>query len=128
MIDFFRQNCEAAISGAFPGLVHKFFICIAAGGVVYYIGICIFWCFAPFLSAERNQTMGLIQKIFGTYSQRELKSIYPIADKIEALEDEYRQLTDEQLREAGVAPDLIRLSVGIENVNDIIADIEQALQ
>ncbi len=38
--------------------------------------------------------MGLIQKIFGTYSQRELKSIYPIADKIEALEDEYRQLTE----------------------------------
>ena len=42
--------------------------------------------------------MGLIQKIFGTYSQRELKSIYPIADKIEALEDEYRALTDEQLQ------------------------------
>ncbi|MCD7925402.1 MAG: O-acetylhomoserine aminocarboxypropyltransferase/cysteine synthase [Bacteroides sp.] len=40
----------------------------------------------------------------------------------------HRQLSDEQLREAGVAPDLIRLSVGIENVNDIIADIEQALQ
>ena len=40
----------------------------------------------------------------------------------------HRQLTDEQLREAGVAPDLIRLSVGIENANDIIADIEQALQ
>ena len=40
----------------------------------------------------------------------------------------HRQLTDEQLREAGVAPDLIRLSVGIENVNAIIADIEQALQ
>ena len=39
----------------------------------------------------------------------------------------HRQLTDEQLREAGVAPDLIRLSVGIEDVNDIIADIEQAL-
>ena len=38
----------------------------------------------------------------------------------------HRQLTDEQLREAGVAPDLIRLSVGIENVSDIIADIEQA--
>ena len=37
------------------------------------------------------------------------------------------QLTDEQLIEAGVAPDLIRLSVGIEDVNDIIADIEQAL-
>ena len=39
----------------------------------------------------------------------------------------HRQLTDEQLREAGVAPDLIRLSVGIENVEDLIADIEQAL-
>ncbi len=40
----------------------------------------------------------------------------------------HRQLTDEQLRESGVAPDLIRLSVGIENVEDIIADIEQALK
>ncbi|MCQ2608467.1 MAG: PLP-dependent transferase [Bacteroidales bacterium] len=40
----------------------------------------------------------------------------------------HRQLSDEQLIEAGVRPDLIRFSVGIENVNDIIADIEQALQ
>ena len=40
----------------------------------------------------------------------------------------HRQLTDEQLQEAGVAPDLIRLSVGIENMEDIIADIEQALK
>ena len=40
----------------------------------------------------------------------------------------HRQLSDEQLREAGVAPDLIRLSVGIENVNDIIADLQQAMQ
>jgi O-acetylhomoserine (thiol)-lyase len=32
-----------------------------------------------------------------------------------------------QLREAGVAPDLVRLSVGIENVDDIIADLEQAM-
>lgn len=39
----------------------------------------------------------------------------------------HRQLTDEQLIEAGVAPDLIRLSVGIEDVKDILADIEQAL-
>ena len=42
--------------------------------------------------------MGLITKIFGTYSQRELKSIYPIADKIEALADEYKALTDTQLQ------------------------------
>ena len=40
----------------------------------------------------------------------------------------HRQLSDEQLIEAGVAPDLIRLSVGIENVEDIIADLDQALQ
>ena len=40
----------------------------------------------------------------------------------------HRQLSDEQLVEAGVAPDLMRLSVGIEDVEDIIADIEQALQ
>ena len=40
----------------------------------------------------------------------------------------HRQLSDEQLLEAGVAPDLIRLSVGIENVNDIIADLEQAME
>ncbi len=40
----------------------------------------------------------------------------------------HRQLSDEQLREAGVAPDLIRLSVGIEDVDDIIADLEQAMQ
>lgn len=39
----------------------------------------------------------------------------------------HRQLSDEQLKEAGVAPDLIRLSVGIEDADDIIADIEQAL-
>ncbi len=40
----------------------------------------------------------------------------------------HRQLTDEQLKEAGIPSDLIRFSVGIENVNDIIADIEQALE
>ncbi|MDL2241645.1 O-acetylhomoserine aminocarboxypropyltransferase/cysteine synthase [Bacteroidales bacterium OttesenSCG-928-L03] len=39
----------------------------------------------------------------------------------------HRQLSDEQLISAGVAPDLIRLSVGIENIEDIIRDIEQAL-
>lgn len=39
----------------------------------------------------------------------------------------HRQLSDEQLQAAGIAPDLIRLSVGIENVADIIEDLEQAL-
>ncbi len=40
----------------------------------------------------------------------------------------HRQLNDQQLEEAGVSPDLIRLSVGIEYVEDIIADIKQALE
>ncbi len=39
----------------------------------------------------------------------------------------HRQLTDDQLIDAGITPDLVRLSVGIENVEDVIADIEQAL-
>ena len=42
--------------------------------------------------------MGLFQKIFGTYSERELKSIYPIADQIEALADEYKALSDTELQ------------------------------
>ncbi len=40
----------------------------------------------------------------------------------------HRQLTDEQLRQAGIAPDLMRLSVGIEDVDDILDDIRQALK
>ena len=40
----------------------------------------------------------------------------------------HRQLSDEQLRAAGIAPDLIRLSIGLENPDDIIADLQQALE
>ena len=40
----------------------------------------------------------------------------------------HRQLSDEQLREAGIAPDLIRLSVGIEDADDLLDDIRQALE
>ena len=39
----------------------------------------------------------------------------------------HSQLNDEELAAAGVAPEMVRLSVGIENVDDIIADLEQAL-
>lgn len=39
----------------------------------------------------------------------------------------HRQLSDAQLEEAGVGPDMIRMSVGIENIEDILADVEQAL-
>lgn len=40
----------------------------------------------------------------------------------------HRQLTDQQLEECGITPDLIRMSIGIENGEDIIADIEQSLR
>ena len=42
--------------------------------------------------------MGLMKALFGDYSSRELKSIYPIVDKVEALEEEYKALTDAQLQ------------------------------
>ena len=40
----------------------------------------------------------------------------------------HRQLSDEQLRAAGIAPDLMRLSIGLEDPDDIIADLEQAIE
>ena len=40
----------------------------------------------------------------------------------------HRQLSDEQLEAAGIPVDLIRLSIGIENADDLVADLEQALQ
>ena len=40
----------------------------------------------------------------------------------------HRQMSDEELKAAGVLPDMVRLSVGVENVNDIIADLTQALE
>ena len=43
--------------------------------------------------------MGIFSKIFGTYSDRQIKKIVPIVDKIEALSDEYASKTDLELRE-----------------------------
>ena len=42
--------------------------------------------------------MGFLEKIFGTHSQNELKRIYPIADRIEAMDEDMQKLTDEELR------------------------------
>ena len=42
--------------------------------------------------------MGIIQKLFGTHSEHELKRIYPIVDKIEALRPSMQALTDEELK------------------------------
>ena len=64
--------------------------------------------------------MGLMKKIFGDYSSRELKSIYPIVDKIEALADEYTAMSDEALR-AKTAEFKERLAKG-ETLDDILPE------
>ena len=64
--------------------------------------------------------MGLLTKIFGTYSDHELKKIYPIADQIEALEEEYKALTDAQLQ-AKTAEFKERLHNG-ETTDDILPE------
>ena len=64
--------------------------------------------------------MGLMKKLFGDYSSRELKSIYPIVDKIEALEEEYKALTDQQLQ-AKTAEFKERLAKG-ETLDDILVE------
>ncbi len=64
--------------------------------------------------------MGLITKLFGTYSERELKRVYPIADKIEALEEEFKALTDAQLT-AKTAQFKERLANG-ETLDDILPE------
>ena len=43
--------------------------------------------------------MGLMSKLFGTYSDRELKRIQPLADQVLALENTYQKMSDEELKE-----------------------------
>ena len=70
--------------------------------------------------------MGLFTKVFGTYSQRELKSIYPIVDKITALEDEYKALSDAQLQ-AKTPEFKARLQNG-ETLDDILPEAFAAVR
>ena len=64
--------------------------------------------------------MGLMKKLFGDYSSRELKSIYPIVDKIESLADEYKALSDAQLQ-AKTAEFRQRLANG-ETLDDLLPE------
>ncbi len=64
--------------------------------------------------------MGLMKTLFGDYSSRELKSIYPIVDKIEAMADEYKGMTDAQLQ-AKTAEFKERLANG-ETLDDILPE------
>ena len=64
--------------------------------------------------------MGLLKKLFGTSSEKELRAIKPIVDKIEALDGEYSKLTDEQLR-AKTAEFKQRVADG-ESLDDILPE------
>ena len=64
--------------------------------------------------------MGLFTKMFGTYSERELKSIYPIVDKIEALEDEYKALSDAELQ--AKTPEFKKRLADGETLDDILPE------
>ena len=70
--------------------------------------------------------MGLFTKVFGTYSQRELKSIYPIVDKITALEGEYRQLTDAELQ--AKTPEFKERLANGETLDDILPEAFAAVR
>ena len=78
------------------------------------------------LRGEKEESMGLFTKIFGTYSQREIKKIVPTVNKIEALADTYKAYSDEELR--GVTATLkSRLASG-ETLNDILPDAFAAVR
>ena len=64
--------------------------------------------------------MGLITKIFGTYAERELKSIWPIVHKIEGMEDEYKALTDAQLQ--AKTPEFKERLANGETLDDILPE------
>lgn len=110
----------------------------------------ISWVFYPGLESNKyynlakkympNGTCGVIS--FGVKGGREAAGIFMknlklctiathVADArtciLHPATTTHRQMSDEELKQAGVSSDLVRLSVGIENVSDIIADIEQAL-
>ena len=64
--------------------------------------------------------MGFFSKMFGSYSDRELKSIYPIVDRIEALEDEYKALSDAELQ--AKTPEFKRRLADGETLDDILPE------
>ena len=69
---------------------------------------------------EVYNIMGLFTKIFGTYSERELKSIYPIVDKIEAMADEYAAMSDAQLQ--AKTPEFKERLANGETLDDILPE------
>jgi len=73
-----------------------------------------------FFSQKGSKYMGLITKIFGTYSERELKSIWPIVHKIEGMEAEYKAMTDAQLQ--AKTPEFKERLANGETLDDILPE------
>ena len=99
------------------------FFCIRQYPVLYYIIAIV--CAYSFIR-KGYEYMGLITKLFGTYSQRELKSIYPIVDKITALEPEYKALTDAQLQ--AKTPEFKERLANGETLDDILPEAFAAVR
>ena len=70
--------------------------------------------------------MGLLNKLFGTYSERELKKIYPIADAVEKLESEYAALSDAQLQ--AKTPEFKERLANGETLDDILPEAFAAIR
>ncbi|MCD7793113.1 MAG: preprotein translocase subunit SecA [Oscillospiraceae bacterium] len=70
--------------------------------------------------------MSVFSKLFGSYSDRELKKIYPIADKIEALDGEYSALTDDELK--AKTPEFRARLAGGETLDDILPEAFAAVR
>ncbi len=70
--------------------------------------------------------MGLMKKLFGDYSSRELKSIYPIVDKIEAMADEYKAMSDAQLQ--AKTPEFRERLANGETLDDILPEAFAAVR
>ncbi|MCI8808931.1 MAG: preprotein translocase subunit SecA [Oscillibacter sp.] len=70
--------------------------------------------------------MGLMKKLFGDYSSRELKSIYPIVDKIEAMADEYKAMSDAELQ--AKTPEFKNRLANGETLDDILPEAFAAVR
>ena len=70
--------------------------------------------------------MGFMKKLFGDYSSRELKSIYPLVDKVEALADEYKAMTDAQLQ--AKTPEFRQRLANGETLDDILPEAFAAVR
>ena len=138
---FSTENSDTAIvflkcALLFVNFFHIFPFFFAIPGQLWYATFAFLWSKAPFhikechfsfLSQERAENgkdvlplMGLMKKIFGDYSSRELKSIYPIVDKIEAMADEYKAMTDAQLQ--AKTPEFKERLKNGESLDDILPE------